>query len=122
MKKQKNRILTVLALLGALTVGKASALLAAEGEHAVERKYVTAPPSPASQTDESVQAKSAGCMTCHTQTDATTMHSNPAVKLGCTDCHGGNSSVRLAGGAQRGSDTYTKAFEAAHVLPRFPES
>jgi len=50
------------------------------------------------------------------------MHLNPAVKLGCTDCHGGNSSIRLTGGAQRGSDTYTKAFEAAHVLPRYPES
>ena len=41
-------------------------------EHAVERKYVTAPPAPASQSDEAVQAKSAGCLTCHTQTDATT--------------------------------------------------
>ena len=108
MTKQKNKVL--LALLCALTVGRASALLAAEGEHPVDRKYVTAPSSPASQTDESVQAKSAGCMTCHTQTDATTMHSNPAVKLGCTDCHGGNSSIRLTGGAQRGSDAYTKAF------------
>ena len=119
MKTQKNRILVALALLCA---GKASALLAAEGEHPVDRNYVTAPPAPASQTDESVQTKSAGCLTCHTQTDATTMHSNPAVNLGCTDCHGGNSSVRLTGGAQRGSDAYTKAFESAHVLPRFPKS
>jgi hypothetical protein len=61
-------------------------------------------------------------MSCHTQTDATTMHSNPAVKLGCTDCHGGDSSVRVTGGAQRGSDGYTQAFESAHVLPRFPKS
>jgi hypothetical protein len=120
MTKQKNKLL--LALLCALTVGKASALLAAEAEHATDRNYVTAPSSPASQTDESVQSKSAGCMTCHTQTDATTMHSNPAVKLGCTDCHGGNSSIRLTGGAQRGSKSYTKAFESAHVLPRFPKS
>ena len=82
----------------------ASAALASEAEHAVERKYVTAPPSPASQSDEAVQTKSAGCLTCHTQTDANTMHLNPAVKLGCTDCHGGNSAVRLTGGAQRGSD------------------
>jgi len=119
MKKQKNKVLMALALL---CVGKASALLASEGEHAVERKYITAPPSPQSQTDESVQSKSAGCLTCHTQTDASTMHLNPAVKLGCTDCHGGNSSIRLTGGAQRGSDAYGKAFEAAHVLPRYPKS
>jgi len=122
MKKQKNKVLLALLWGVVLCVGKASALLASQGEHAVERKYVTAPASPASQTDESVQTKSAGCLTCHTQTDATTMHLNPAVKLGCTDCHGGNSSVRLTGGAQRGSDAYTKAFESAHVLPRFPKS
>ena len=85
MTKQKIKL--ILALLCSLTVGKAAALLAAEGEHPVDRNYVTAPASPASQTDESVQAKSAGCMTCHTQTDATTMHSNPAVKLGCTVRH-----------------------------------
>jgi len=60
MKKQKNTILMLVALM---CVGKASALLASsEGEHAVERKYVTAPPSPSSQSDESVQAKSAGCL------------------------------------------------------------
>jgi hypothetical protein len=100
----------------------AAAALASEGEHAVERHYVSAPPSPASQADESVQAKSAGCLTCHTQTDASTMHLNPAVKLGCTDCHGGNSSIRLSGGAPRGSDAYRKAFESAHVLPRYPKS
>ncbi|HEV8334207.1 MAG TPA: hypothetical protein VGQ22_22475 [Steroidobacteraceae bacterium] len=120
MKKQKNTILMLVALI---CVGKASALLASsEGEHAVERKYLTAPPSPASQSDESVRAKSAGCLSCHTQTDASTMHLNPAVKLGCADCHGGNSNARVASGAQRGSDDYKKAFEAAHVLPRFPES
>jgi hypothetical protein len=100
----------------------AAAALASEGEHAVERHYVSAPPSPASQADESVQAKSAGCLTCHTQTDASTMHLNPAVKLGCTDCHGGNSSIRLSGGAPRGSDAYRKAFESAHVLPRYPKT
>lgn len=128
MKKQKNRTLVAAALLGATLVGAASAALfspaalASEGEHAVERKYVTAPASPSSQADETVQAKSAGCVSCHTQTDASTMHMNPAVKLGCTDCHGGNSNIRVASGTQRGSSDYTKAFESAHVLPRFPES
>lgn len=100
----------------------ATASLASEAEHPLDRTYVTAPPAPASQTDEAVRAKSAGCVTCHTQTDAATMHSNPAVKLGCADCHGGNASVRLPGGTQRGSDAYTKTFESAHVLPRFPKS
>lgn len=99
-----------------------SVAFASEGEHAVERKYVTAPSAPSSQGDAAVQSKSAGCLTCHTQTDATTMHLNPVVKLGCTDCHGGNSAVRLSSGIQRGTDAYTKTFESAHVLPRYPES
>ena len=94
--------------------------LASEGEHPVERKYVTAPAAAASQSEEAVQSKNAGCVTCHTQTDASTMHTNPAVKLGCTDCHGGNSEARLPAGTQRGTAQYTKVFESAHVLPRFP--
>jgi hypothetical protein len=93
-----------------------------EGEHAVEREYVPAPPSPMGQTDEAVRQKSAGCLTCHTQTDQSTMHMNPAVKLGCTDCHGGNSSAGIESTSMRGSKAYTQAFETAHVLPRFPKS
>jgi hypothetical protein len=104
-----------------LCLGAASAW-SMEGEHAVKRKYVTAPPSPMSQNDESVRQKSAGCLTCHTQTDASTMHLNPAVKLGCTDCHGGNSAISVERTATRGTKAYTKAFETAHVLPRYPES
>src|SRR5688500_11033949 len=86
-----------------------------------ERKYVTAPPAPKSQSDEMVRGKTEGCQTCHTQTDSNSMHLNPAVKLGCTDCHGGDANVRLAPGIVRGSDAYMKAQESAHVLPRFPD-
>jgi hypothetical protein len=88
----------------------------------VERSYVTAPPAPANQSAESVTAKSGGCLTCHTQTDSNSMHTNPAVKLGCTDCHGGDATVRLLGGSPRGSSGYMKAQEAAHVLPRYPDA
>src|SRR5688500_3250350 len=55
-----------------------------------EPKYVTAPPAPKSQSDEDVRLKSEGCQSCHTQTDSKSMHMAPAVKLGCTDCHGGD--------------------------------
>jgi hypothetical protein len=88
----------------------------------VERKYVTAPPAPISQSDESVNSKSVGCLTCHTQTDAKSMHTTPAVKLGCTDCHGGDAAIRVQQGAARGSKGYMQSQEAAHVLPRFPEA
>ena len=48
-------------------------------------------PSPLSgQTQEEADRKSAGCIGCHKENDAKTMHASPSVKLGCTDCHGGN--------------------------------
>lgn len=56
------------------------------------------------QTDEDVQRKSWGCITCHT--GASDMHDSENVKLGCIDCHGGN------------ADCQNK--EGAHVSPKFP--
>jgi hypothetical protein len=55
------------------------------------------------QTDDDVHAKSWGCVNCHQGVHD--MHNLPTVKLGCTDCHGGN------------ADCPTK--EAAHVQARF---
>jgi len=94
----------------------------AEGERPVERHYVTAPAAPAGQSEEAAESKSAGCRSCHVQSDQATMHANPAVKLGCADCHGGNAAVSIAPGAARTSPQYRDAMDAAHVLPRFPKS
>ena len=74
-------------------------------------------PAPASQTVEQAQAKSFGCLSCHTATDRATMHQNPGVVLGCTDCHGGDAAVRAAG-EKRGSPEYLALMRHAHVLPR----
>ena len=60
------------------------------------------------QTWDEANRKSAGCVQCHTTTDAHTMHTSPNVVLGCTDCHGGNSARGLT-------------IEKAHVQPRNPE-
>ena len=54
-------------------------------------------PSLLSQAAEDAAAKSAGCQTCHTSSDEPTMHASRAVRLGCTDCHGGDAGVRAAG-------------------------
>ena len=81
----------------------------------------TAPSSPAAQTPAEAQAKSAGCLTCHAATDQPTMHANPGVVLGCTDCHGGKAEVRWEGKDEK-SKEYVAARERAHVLPRYPES
>lgn len=113
-----SRKLTIGCLLVVAAGLGASVALAAESPKAVKRDYVTAPPAPENQTAEAVQAKSEGCMSCHTETDNKTMHSSPAVKLGCTDCHGGDASVFAS--ASRGSSAYLEAQERAHVLPTYP--
>ena len=91
------------------------------GSEAVERYYVTAPDAPSSQSSESVSTKSEGCETCHTSTDEKTMHINAAVKLGCTDCHGGDANVRRPSGSSQGDHSYRDALEHAHVLPLYPD-
>jgi len=58
------------------------------------------------QTAADVQSKSAGCLSCHNGIEK--MHASSMVKLGCTDCHGGNPTARKQ--------------EDAHVKPRFPKN
>ena len=69
--------------------------LASEAEKPVARDYslVRAAPAPRTQEWDSAEAKSAGCVSCHTDSDQKTMHSSPAVVLGCVDCHGGNAAI-----------------------------
>ena len=93
-----------------------------ETEAPVKRNYITAPAAPVAQDEVAVQAKSIGCMSCHTKTDSYSMHTSTAVNLGCTDCHGGNSKTSIAATITRGSKAYTDAMEQAHVLPRFPKA
>jgi hypothetical protein len=76
------------------------------------------PPAPASQTVADADAKSAGCVSCHTATDRHTMHQNPGVILGCTDCHGGDVKVAKPDRARREDAEYLAALRKAHVLPR----
>ena len=66
-----------------------------------------------------MEAKSEGCNTCHVKTDAPTMHVSPAVRLGCTDCHGGNASVRGKPELPRDHPDYTAARDAAHAVWNF---
>ncbi len=110
----------LMAILAFLAVGGQS--VSADDEKPVARHYVTAPPAPDNQTQEQADAKSAGCVSCHTKSDTMTMHVSPAVHLGCTDCHGGDASVR--GDATIGYDTPANvaARERAHVLPRYPRA
>ena len=113
----------------AAAIGTLAALLlvlpllagAAAAVKSVARDYPHYPAAPAGQRPEQAEAKSSGCMSCHTRTDEKTMHRNPAVVLGCTDCHGGDATVYNESGLPREADDYARLMEAAHVLPLYPD-
>ncbi len=110
---------TLIALLTLTT-----AAFAADEEKPVERDYsnVIAAPAPVYQTREQADAKSAGCLTCHTATDAPTMHNPSAdLRIGCADCHGGDASV-FATELAKDTEAYVAARDSAHVLPRYPQT
>jgi len=112
----------IAALLLLALLASAASLASGSHETAVERSDAMAAPAPASQPDAAVLAKSSGCLSCHTQSDRASMHVNPAVKLGCTDCHGGNTAVVRPDNSQRNAADYQAAMAQAHVLPRYPEA
>ena len=89
------------------------------------RSATSAPPAPARQSLMDEARKSSGCISCHTTTDRHTMHANPGVVIGCTDCHGGDASINKPKTANDNgiqSTRYRDAMTAAHVLPRFPSA
>src|SRR3990172_7507238 len=69
------------------------------------------------QSEAEVTRKSAGCVSCHTQTDSKTMHEARNVKLGCTDCHGGDAGATAPPGTGPGNADYEAAKKAGHVQP-----
>jgi hypothetical protein len=102
----------------------AGPLFASEGEKPVARDYslVRAVPAPRTQNWDIAEAKSAGCVSCHSDSDRKTMHATPAVVLGCTDCHGGNAAISGDGSLPHDDPRYVAARDRAHVLPRYPQS
>src|SRR4051812_8570680 len=119
-----GRTALVAALLIAVAIVGGASLRASELEKAVARDYtlVRAAPAPRTQEWPDAEAKSAGCVSCHSASDAHTMHRSPAVILGCVDCHGGNPAIRRPEGAEHGTPAYFAAQGRAHVLPRYPET
>lgn len=93
---------TAFCLIGVVlfvSMGAVSQSLAAGGEVPRKLDYAYYPPAPKSQTQAAADDKSRGCLSCHVSTDRHTMHSNPSVVLGCTDCHGGNAQITWTGQA-----------------------
>ena len=85
-------------------------------------RYTPFPPAPRRQTQAQADNQSAGCMSCHTQTDSKTMHASDGVILGCVDCHGGFADVFKPEGADEGDPAYREALDNAHVRPLYPQA
>jgi hypothetical protein len=117
-----RRLLLLLIPLLSVLVLPYEAGRASESEKPVERNYVLAPPAPGKQTAEEAASKSSGCISCHLQSDAPSMHASPAVRLGCADCHGGDAAVRGDPALSRDDPAYVASRDRAHVLPRYPHS
>ncbi len=145
-----NRHIILFAALVGFAASLAPGLAMAAEAKPVARDYTTHAPAPRHQTQAAADAKSEGCVSCHTDSDAKSMHRSPAVVLGCTDCHGGDPQVQSptpgkhyertplgpvnpleateyhAGHARQVdvpySPDYMGAMEQAHVLPRFPDN
>jgi len=111
-----------LGALAALFAIAPLSLQASEAEKPVARHYVEAPPAKLGLTDADVERTSAGCVSCHTASDAKTMHMTAAVKLGCADCHGGDATATAPAGLDPKSAQYAQIRDKAHVLPRYPKT
>ena len=110
----------MVAVVGALVLGTPASLRASDEEHAVPRVYAFSAPAPVGQSQDQADARSAGCVSCHTASDASTMHNSPSVVLGCADCHGGDANVTAAAGLAKTAPEYARLRDKAHVLPRYP--
>lgn len=113
----------VLALFSVFSIGRA-----ASPPEPVKSKEIVPPaprPSPpalAGQSQDEVDAKTKGCISCHTATESASMHPTDTVHLGCTDCHGGKADVTLPPGTAAGSATYEELKQKAHIAPRWAEN
>jgi len=85
-------------------------------------KYAVTPDAPKHQTWAEADPKSEGCITCHSKSDRKTMHISPAVVLGCTDCHGGDATIKKPENTKKGDKAYRTALDKGHVQPRFPKT
>ena len=117
MRKRGSSVVQLRRYFGAVAL--LGGLLFALEQHGLHAQSQMAPPphSLITQTQEEVDAKSAGCVSCHVNEDEPTMHPTRTVRLGCTDCHGGDASAVITPGTARDSAAYSQVKAKAHVQP-----
>ena len=96
----------------------AALLFAFEHELPAQSETAAAQGSLLTQTQAEADAKSVGCVSCHVNMDEPTMHPTGTVRLGCTDCHGGDAGAAIGAGTRKDSAEYARAEAKAHVHPR----
>jgi len=115
MKKRRS---IVIAKLRGISHALIIAILVADHLALADEKYENIVRPGGSQIE--MEETSKGCLDCHIKTDAPTMHENPAIHIGCAQCHGGDPSVR-AEGIPQGDPRYAEAKSSAHILPQHPD-
>jgi hypothetical protein len=102
-----------LALAGTVALGVAFAAAQPPGSPATEglQRQRTA----RTQEDD----LSRGCLTCHAGIEP--IHPTQTVRIGCTECHGGDASALRPSGADPGGAPYEEAKRRAHVHPLYPD-
>jgi hypothetical protein len=115
MRIARQRTLPSLVAIGLAVAALLPRVVEAQGEPAQANVLLT-------QSQADADRKSSGCLTCHISTDSPTMHTTQTVRLGCVDCHGGNSETGLNAGVQPGSAEYTQAKKEAHPQSRIMDS
>jgi hypothetical protein len=109
MKIEPRRIILALLTAGLTPIVVSPSYLRAQSDVAESNALLL-------QSQADADRKSSGCVTCHTATDSPTMHTSGTVRLGCSDCHGGNSEVR--GNGSPNSPDYLRAKGRAHPAAR----
>ncbi|HEY0704130.1 MAG TPA: hypothetical protein VGD60_15275 [Candidatus Acidoferrales bacterium] len=72
------------------------------------------------QSQADVDRQNTGCISCHVSTDEPSMHPTRTVRLACTDCHGGDTSVVAQTGADPKTPEYEQLKKRAHPQPNDP--
>src|ERR1700675_2755107 len=114
----KGRTKTAPLLLSAFLV--VFALLFAV-EHRSRAQSQSPQPSLLNQTQAEAGRKSPVSIACHISEDEPTMHPTRTVRLGCADCHGGDSTASVPPGTPKDSVAYQQAKKQAHPQPRDSE-
>ena len=114
-----RRYFAILALLVILSFALEHGL-PADARPQAQQSPQPSQPSLITQTQADADAKSTGCVTCHVSVDEPTMHPTRTVRLGCTDCHGGDATAGISPGTPKDSAAYEQAKLKAHPQPRDP--